>query len=541
MSQMTPSRTHTLPLLASLLLSPALLAQGNATSELMTYGDVLGQASSAQLSGLTPNAPVLLIPSFLNTGSGFLVGQTGDAQDELAVGLDLASGGTRFSGMSNAQGEWTFNFTLPNNPGMLDSTIYWQGWTQPGASGAARYDDFSNLRALSINQANRWQGAENLVSLASSNLSWAEWDEGAQGALSLFICGGGPALLTDTSTAYPTIDRAWKFDAATGEHSLLPGTMSESRAFHNTVKLQDGRFLVTGGIQGPYGSGSNFYTKVLRSAEIYDPVSGTWSAAANMIHYRAAATATLLPDGRVLVAGGTEGNNAHDVADVADLLGTALKTTEIYNPTSNTWTAGPNMNEPKAGAMAVTLNDGRWLVAGGITHISVFGIPIPDFSAGMQIYNPGTGAWSNATNMRSKRALGGITLLQNGKVYFAGGAGGDIFNIGPIRNTEIYNPTTDTNSAKADLTQDSAFNTIVTLPDGRALIVGGAKGDLDDPVPISTCWTYDNPNNILSVVASLPETHAGGVVHLLEDGTVYCGGGESNSGTATQAARSYTP
>ncbi len=541
MSPMTASRPLALVLFTFLLLSSSLSAQANATSELMTYGDVIGQPASATLTGLTPNVPVLLIPSFQNTGSAFLVGQTGDPLDQLAVGVDLAAGGNRFSGISDAQGEWTFSFTIPNNPGMLDTTVYWQGWTEPGASGAARYDDFSNLRALSMNQADRWQGAEDVTPLASSNLSWVEWEEGAQGALSLFICGGGPALLTDTSTPYPTIDQAWKFDTASGKHELLPGTMAESRAFHNTVKLQDGRFMVMGGIQGPYGSGANHYTKVLRSAEIYDPVAGTWSAAANMSSYRAAATATVLPDGRVLIAGGTEGNNSHDVADVADLLGTALRTTEIYNPATNTWTSGPNMNEPKAGAMAVTLADGRWLVAGGITHISVFGIPIPDFSNGMQIYNPGTGAWSNATDMRSKRALGGITLLQNGKVYMAGGAGGDIFNIGPIRKTEIYNPTTDTNSAKADLTQDSAFNTIVTLPDGRALIVGGAKGDLDDPVPISTCWTYDNPNNILSVVASLPETHGGGVVHVLEDGTVYCGGGESNSGLATTAARIYTP
>jgi len=507
----------------------------------MTYGDVLGQAASAELTGLTANAPVLLIPSFQDTGSSFLVGLTGDVNDQLAVGVELAAGGNIFRGTSNGAGEFSFNFTIPNNPAILDTSVYWQGWTEPGTSGSSRYQDFSNLRTMSLNQADRWQATANAVPLASSNLAWSSSEQGTQGALRLFVCGGGPALLTDTATPYPTIDQAWSVDTRTGRHELLAGTMNDSRAFHNVVTLQDRRVLAIGGIQGPYGSGSNFFTKVLRTAEIYDPVAGSWTATPNMASFRAGATAVLLPDGRVLVAGGTEGNGAHEVADVVDLLGTALKSTEIYDPVSNSWSAGPNMTEPKAGAMAVTLADGRWLVAGGITHISIFGIPIPDFSDNMQIYNPTTNSWANTANMRSKRALGGLTLLQNGKVFFAGGAGGDIFNIGPIPDTEIYNPTSGTTSRKADLSVASAFNTVVTLPDGRALIVGGAKGDLTDPIPIANCWTYDNPNNILVSVGSLPEAHGGGVVHLLEDGTVYCGGGESNSGSATVLARSYSP
>lgn len=514
-----------------------------AQSELMTYGDVIGAAASAEMTGLTPSTPVLLIPSFLNNGSSFLVGLTGDPNDQLAVGIDLAANGNVFGGTSDANGDFSFNFVIPNNPGFLDSAIYWQGWTEPGGVGAARYDDFSNLRTMSLNLADRWQAAEDPVPVASANLAYTPWGTGAQNgeAMKVFACGGGPALLVDVSTAYPTIDQCWEFDGVTGTHTLLPGTMSDSRAFHNLVQLQDGRFMAIGGITGPFGSGSNHYTKVLRTCEIYDPVLGTWTNTANMLKYRAGATATVLPDGRVLVAGGTEGNNSHELHDVADLLGTALKSTEIYNPVTDTWSFGTNMTEFKAGAMSVTLADGRWMVSGGVTHTLLFGIPIPDFSDNQQIYDPSTGNWSNTANMKDKRALGGMVRLSNTVILIAGGAGGDIFNIGPIRDTEVYNPISGTTAVRPNLTQESAFNRCIALPNAQALIIGGARGDLVDPIPIANCWKYDHSNSSLVSISDLPETHAGGIVMRMEDGSIYAGGGESNSGAATIAARSYSP
>ena len=532
---------RTLPLLAFGLAAP-LTAQSNATSELMTYGDIIGAAASAEMTGLTPSTPVLLIPSFQNTGSSFLVGLTGDTDDQLAVGIDLASGGNIFSGTSDGNGDFSFNFVIPNNPGFLDSAVYWQGWTEPGGAGAARYDDFSNIRTMSLNLADRWQGAEDDVPVASANLAYVAWGTGDQNgdALKVFACGGGPALLVDVNTPYPAIDQCWEFDGTTGKHTLLPGTMSDARAFHNLVQLQDGRFMAIGGITGPFGSGSNHYTKVLRTCEIYDPVAGTWTNTADMQKFRAGATATVLPDGRVLVAGGTEGNGAHELHDVADLLGTALKTTEIYDPATDSWSFHSNMTEFKAGAMAVTLADGRWLVSGGVTHTLLFGIPIPDFSDNQQIYDPATGNWNNTAKMKDKRALGGIVKLSGSIVYIAGGAGGDIFNIGPIRDTEIYNPVTGTTTAKPNLSQDSAFNRVIALANNQALVIGGARGDLVDPIPIANCWKYNHQSGTVVGISPLPEAHAGGVVMRMEDGTIYAGGGESNSGFSTTAARSYT-
>jgi hypothetical protein len=508
----------------------------------MTYGDVIGQPFSAELHGLTPNTITVLIPSFVNTGSSYLVGQTGDPNDLLTVGLDLALSGTYFTGMSNAQGKASFNLSVPNNPTLLDRNIYWQGFNRPGGGGAGQYDSFSNIRLMSLNNAGRWQETDNSASIASANLAFCTWETGEihERPTKLFVCGGGPALLVDVSTPYPTIPRCWEVDSVTGRHTILPGTMNDARAFHQVVQLQDGRFMAIGGIQGPYGSGNNHYTKVLNSCEIYDPATGVWTATAPMGAYRAGSTAMVLPDGRVYVAGGTSGSSQHELRDVVDLLGTALKSTEYYDPATNSWSWGPSMTEFKAGAAGLVLQDGRWLVSGGVTHTLLFGIPIPDFSDNQQIYDPASGSWSNTGSLRSKRALGGIAQLPNGLVFMAGGAGGDIFNIGPIRQTEVWNPVTGNTTQKPNLSADSAFNITVVLADGRAMVVGGARGDLIDPIPINNVWYYDDTTGLVTSGTALPETHAGGVVTVFEDGTVYCGGGESDSGAAVRTAVSFS-
>ena len=72
------------------------------------------------------------------------------------------------------------------------------------------------------------------------------------------------------------------------------------------------------------------------------------------------------------------------------------------------------------------------------------------------------------------------------------------------------------------------------------MVVGGARGDLIDPIPIANVWIYDDSNGTVISSTSMPETHAGGVVSVFEDGTVYCGGGESDSGASVRTAISFS-
>lgn len=523
------------------LLGPAVLAQSNASAYLITYGDVIQGNGTAVLSGLTPNVPAYLVPSLTDQGSNYLVGLSGDPNDWLSVGIDLAAQGTYFQGTSNAQGRFSVSFRIQATTALLDRRVYWQGFTRPGSSGANMFQDFTNLRVMSLNTANRWQAPWTDMPQAAASVAFVATEAGDNGRpIELLICGGGPALVTNSSTPYYTTDKAWTYDVLRERHNLLPGRMNVSRAFHNAIRLADGRVLVAGGVTFGGLSGSSYYTEVLNSAEIYDPATGAWTLVPPMGDYRAGATANLLPDGRVLVAGGTEGNAQHRLFDVNDLLTTSLKSTEIYNPATNAWSWGPNMPEPKAGAGSAVLADGRVFIAGGITWVSIIGIRFPDFSDNASIYNPATNSFTTAT-MRNKRAMFGVTRLNDGRVVCAGGAGGDIFNVGPIRQMEIYAPAANQFTSLPNLPYDAAFPVAVTLADGRAMIVGGATGTLDDPVPIALCSIYDPIGGSVNQVAALAVAHAGGAVATLEDATVYCGGGESNNGSATLEAETYSP
>ena len=530
-----------LPLAAALLLPAALLAQSNATTELMTYGDVLGSQSQARLSGATPSTPAFLVPSFLKTGSGYLVAQTGDPADQLAVGIDLAFGGTYFTGTTDANGNWTRNFGIPNNPALLDRDVYFQAFTRPGGGGAGEYDDFSNLRWINLNNAGRWQGAGSDLPVASALVASAVLETGANGrAVAIFSCGGGPLLVTDVSNPYPTTDKAWIYDSRRGTTTELLEVMNTGRAFHTATLLQDGRVLVTGGVTyGGQKPNGDYFTKVLSDAEVWDPVAGSFTAVP-MSQYRAGHTANLLPDGRVLVAGGTKGNGLHELTDVADLLGTSNKDTELFDPATNSFSAGPWMTEPKAGHGGVTLQDGRVWLGGGITFTTIFGIPIPDFSTKVNLYDPATNTIGSGGNVGNARALFGSTLMADGRVAVIAGAGGDIFNIGPLTACHLWDPNGNVTTFLATLPTDNAFGGVVQLPTGELLVAGGAGGTLDDPVPDDTLYRIDPLTGALTTLSPMLVDHAGGVTVLLEDGTLYVGGGESNAGLAVVNAESYS-
>src|SRR3990170_633460 len=127
------------------------------------------------------------------------------------------------------------------------------------------------------------------------------------------------------------------------------GNMDGVRSGHTATLLPDGKVLVTGGSIG-YFSG-----ELLASAELYDPGSGSWTATGSMAAARDAHTATLLRDGTVLVAGGFSGGDS----------GSTLASAELYDPSSGSWTATGNMVAARQFQTATLLPDGTVLVAGG--------------------------------------------------------------------------------------------------------------------------------------------------------------------------------
>jgi N-acetylneuraminic acid mutarotase len=261
---------------------------------------------------------------------------------------------------------------------------------------------------------------------------------------------GGPSLAS--AELYNPFTNTWS----------PTGSMSTSRDNHRAIRLNDGRVLVVGGVSGDGG------VAIEKSAEIYNPQTGTWTSISPMAEHRYLPTVTLLVDGRVLVAGGYGPNPSH----------VPLKTTEIYDPQTDQWTNVDPMFDQRATHSVVPLPDGRVLAAGGWTlPANVF---TPDGTS--EIFNPVTGRWSRASNMVIPRgALGNALTLRDGRVFVAGGIGS-----GYLASAEIYDPATGVWSLTGSMATARTSEGLTILGDGTVMIAGGGN----DSGALATCEIY---------------------------------------------------
>ena len=199
------------------------------------------------------------------------------------------------------------------------------------------------------------------------------------------------------------------FDPAANEF-IPAGDLAQSRAEHTATLLNDGRVLVTGGGKGGLGQDETTYD----SAEIWDPDTNEWTSAGVMSTGRAQHTATLLGDGRVLLAG-SRGK---------------IETTEIYDPATGEWSTAGSMTEWRALHSAQVLADGRVLVAGGIGDLD-----------STDVFDPATVVWSAAIPMTISRYEHTATAMGDGRVLFVGGNTLGRDGAGTLTNSaEIYEP-----------------------------------------------------------------------------------------------------
>ncbi|MDR3100286.1 MAG: putative Ig domain-containing protein, partial [Paraburkholderia sp.] len=226
----------------------------------------------------------------------------------------------------------------------------------------------------------------------------------------------------------------------------LPGdSLDSARAFHTATLLPDGKVLVAGG-RGTDG--------ILASAELYDPTTATWSTTGNLHTARAGHTATLLPDGRVLVAGGVDANGNH------------LFSAELYDPAAGTWSQTGSLNVARLFHTATLLPDGEVLAAGG-------GGSNGNNLTTAELYDPATGTWSMTGAMTEGRENHTATLLQNGQVLVAGG--GPAFTVTGTPGLETYDPATGTWTSvhNSSVVVSVVNHTATLLPSGKVLIAGG--------------------------------------------------------------------
>jgi N-acetylneuraminic acid mutarotase len=265
----------------------------------------------------------------------------------------------------------------------------------------------------------------------------------------------------------------------------VTGELDVQRLNHTATLLPDGAVLVAGGS----ASGG----ESLASATLYHPESGTWTAAADMGEQRAVHSATPLTDGRVLVAGGI---------GMGFPTGTTLASAELYDPASRTWTATGDMGDARSGQAATLLADGTVLVTSGGTA---------------EIYDPEAGTWSPTGNLSSARDGHTATLLSDGRVLAAGGrAGGGT----DFESAELYDPSTGTWTVTGDMTEVRVEHSATLLPDGTVLVAGGTSLD-----PSATAEVYDPGSGTWSATGSMVEARFSYAATLLADGRVLAAGG----------------
>ena len=273
------------------------------------------------------------------------------------------------------------------------------------------------------------------------------------------------------------------------------GEMLKPRVGHTATLLADGRVLIAGGISSGIPV---FPSTVEASAELYDP-SGSFISAGRMIVARWAHSATLLQDGRVLIAGGSSSLEGPDASASA----------ELYDPVTGSFARTGEMTVGRRGHNAVLLPDGRVLIVAGA---------VGDVRHTAELYDPYAGTFTaiGATLYSSFTVT--ATLLANGTVLITHGSYSD-------RRAEVFDPSTGTFTATGDRVYPRFGYPVTLLRNGDALIAGGVD---DGDNPSLSVELYHPDSGIFTATGNMRFMRVGHTATLLPDGTVLIAGGNGS-------------
>jgi hypothetical protein len=277
------------------------------------------------------------------------------------------------------------------------------------------------------------------------------------------------------------VSSAELYDPTTSEWGYT-GSLNTGRVYPTATLLPSGQVLVAGGY------GSSFGSDLLSSAELYDPVSGQWRPTGGFNSIRGVHSATLLQNGKVLAVGDPYGNVY----------------AELYDPSTGTWSA---ISAPTGRGHLVLLPTGKVIVLGVSAQLydpatetwastgnhggypwtatllrngKVLVTGYNGNSTRAELYDPTTGTWSVTGRPNSLPGeLYSVTLLPDGRVLRAGGYSS---YYAESSGDELYDPATGTWSYTSRLVAPRDYHTATLLPDGKVLVAGGVDGFYDVPV-----------------------------------------------------------
>jgi hypothetical protein len=292
-------------------------------------------------------------------------------------------------------------------------------------------------------------------------------------------------------TSPPTyFDTAELWNPATG-HNSATGSMAIGRNRHTASLLADGTVLIAGGWGGDWAG------EMLASAEIYQPASGTFTSTGSLATARYDHTATVLPDGQVLIAGG-----------IAD--GQPIAAAELYDPLRGVFTATASLIQPRWGHTATLLDNGTVLIVGGRQSADAH-------LASAEIYDPANGAFHLTGNMSEARFGHSATHLGGGRVLVAGGQTELAL---PLDSSEIYDRASGTFTMAARLRTARSGHS-ATLAACQVLIAGGWS----DLGVLTSSELYDDQAGEFRYGGDLAAPRSQHSATVLFDGTVLVAGG----------------
>src|SRR3989441_5033461 len=302
---------------------------------------------------------------------------------------------------------------------------------------------------------------------------------------------------------------------ATPVCAQAPGTwariadLNKARAEHTATLLPNGTVLIAGG--------KDVAGQPLTSAEIYNPVTGVYTVVSSPLPTPAwGHAATRLNDGTVLLAGGTGDG------------GLPVNAAVLYDPATDTFAALDPLSTPSPRHTATLLRDGKVLIAGGTDG--------PNALASLEVYDPPTRTFSLAPSaLLTPRQDHAATLLNDGRLLVLGGSN----SLGALNSAEFYDPAGGTIRPGAPLNVPRTLASAALLLDGTVLVAGGQSAkDLD----LNTAEVYDPATNIFTLLPALMSTarsaHTG--VRLLHNGKVLLVGGTS-AGQLVPTTEVYDP
>jgi hypothetical protein len=263
--------------------------------------------------------------------------------------------------------------------------------------------------------------------------------------------------------------------------------------------------LIAGGLSG---------NTALASALLIDPVSGAVRATGSLQQARGRQTATLLKDGRVLIAGGVE---------VSGTTVAPLASAELYDPASGQFVTVGSMTMARMFHAAAALPDGRVLICGGAGAAAPGGVTPIQVTA--EIFDPATGRFTAAANMNVTRSGHTATLLDTGQVLVTSQG-----------TAELYDPTTNRFTRTGNPTQARGGYTATRLRDGRVLLIGGLAAN----VSVTIAELYDPRTASFQVTGSLATSRHDHTATLMPDGRVLVAGGRVMTKAPAGEARPYT-